>query len=78
MRDSANRIRVPTRAKVKAGLNGFSPEVLPVPVPLFRRTFWRLTPQKRARDTSIIIEVIKGPRVVKGRRTLCVLLGQST
>lgn len=75
MRDSENRISVPTRAMVKAGLKGFPAELLPVPVPLFRRTFWRLTPQKMVREIRITIEVIKRARFVKGRRVLCVLLG---
>ena len=58
-RDSANRNRVPINAMVKEGLIGFSPDVLPAFVPQFRKTFWRLTPQKIANEARITSEINK-------------------
>ena len=59
-RDSANITNVPTRAIVKDGLNGFSPELYPALIPRVARTFWRLTPQKTTKETRTTIEAIKG------------------
>ena len=58
-RDSANIMRVPTRAIVKEGVNGVSPVFRPALVSRFPRTFWRLTPQKTANETRITREAIK-------------------